>query len=325
VNKFLIKLSVILSGLAVVAMPLQAGALDRLGVTLTNGDFYLKEGTVNSAWHQETSGVNIGNYSLSGDRISLLDQGNTQKFVNIKEPGWNSQWNATYFSDGSQPFASKQLVSKLSDGQYRLLVLRDDGSVVMKDGPWNTGWWSGTVEPSNVADIAIGGDRIGVVMNTGEFKVKQLTPGKFSHPNNTSWDVEATDASANKVAISSTRIAYIDANNNAYVKEGATNSQWFGNKTVIHSLSNRIRLAGNRSCSLGMGIRAGVVECKEGALDSLPVQVYSSDASDVKVSTSRVGVVTTGNNAYVLEGSLHGANSGWQMLGLGNIASIETN
>jgi hypothetical protein len=324
-KNFLVKLSAIISGLAVVILPLQAGAMDRIAVTFTGGDLYLKEGPVNAGWHQETRGVTISTYSLSGDRMSLLDWGSNQKYVNIKEPNWDSQWNPTYFSDGGQPTAVNQLVSKLSNGQYRLLVLRSDGSVVMKDGPWNGGWWSGTIEPSNVASIAIGGDRIGIVMNNGDFKVKQLTPGQFSHPNNTPWDLEATDAVANKVSISSTRIAYIDSNFRAYVKEGGTNAPWFDNKTVIHSPVRSIWLSGDRTCALGVAPRDGVVECKEGALNSLPTQVYSSDALDVSLTSNRIGIVTTSHNAYVLEGSIHGANSGWQMLGLGNITSIEAN
>lgn len=311
--------------LAYWALPTQASALDRIGATLTNGDFYLKEGPYNAGWRQETSGVTIGNFSLSVDRISLFDQGDTGKAVSIKEPAWNSPWNRAYWTDGSTPAASKALVSQLSDGQYRLLVLRTDGSVVMKDGPYNTGWWSGTVESSSVSDIVIGGDRIGVVMSNGDFKVKQLTPGQFSHPNNTVWDLEAIGASPNKVALTNTRIAYIDSGNNAYVKEGATNAPWFGGKAVIHSLSGRVRLAGNRVCSLGTGARAGVIECKDGALDASPVQVYSSDATDVKVTVNRVAVVTSANNALLLEGSIYGANSGWLTVGTANITGLELN
>jgi hypothetical protein len=323
-RKLLLKLSVVISGLAIITLPLQASALDRVAATFTNGDAYLKEGPINAPWHQETSGVDIGNYSLSGNRISLLDQGNSQKFVNVKEPSWDSPWNGVYWTDGGAPAATKALVSQLSNGQNRLLVLRADGSVIMKDGPWNTGWWSGTIEPSNVSDIVIGGDRIGVIMNNGDLKVKQLTPGQFSHPNNTAWDIETTGATAGKASMTNTRIAYIDSNNNVFIKEGSTTAPWFGNKTTIHSLSSRVRLAGNRVCSLGMGIRTGVVECKDGSLDRIPTQVYNNDATDVKITQTRIGVVTTSSNAYLLEGSIYAANSGWQRIA-GNATSLELN
>src|SRR5437868_2185228 len=144
--KIFIKAVAVFLGLIILVLPLRVNALDRIAVTLTNGDMYLKEGPVNAGWHQETSGVNISGLSLAGDnRIAFLNQGNSQKPVTLKEPYWNSQWNWVYFTDGGVPAATKALVSQLSDGSYRLLVLRADGSVVMKDGPWNTGWWSGTI------------------------------------------------------------------------------------------------------------------------------------------------------------------------------------
>jgi hypothetical protein len=325
VRNLFIKLSVIISGLAVMALPLQAAAMDRIGVTFTNGDLYIKEGPINSAWHQETSGVNIGNYSLSGDRMSLLDVGNSQKPVSIKEPSWNSQWNWTYFSDGGQPNASKQLVSKLSNGQYRLLVLRADGSVVMKDGPWNTGWWSGTIEASGVSDIVIGGDRIGEIMNNGDFKVKQLTPGQFSHPNNTSWNLEATGASAGKAAMTNNRLAYINSSNQIQVKDGGLTDSWSqAGPGYIFDTASKVLLSANRICVLRTD---NIVLCKDGSPGASAVKVYNN-ATDMSLSQSnsnRIVVMTSDHSAYALEGSIYGANSGWQFVGIGNIASIGTN
>jgi hypothetical protein len=325
-NRLLKIISSVVSG-GILLFPLSASALDRIAVTFTNGDLYLKEGPVNAVWRQETSGVNLGNYSLSGNRISLYDAGGVNKEVAIKEPAWNSPWNWAYITNSGVPGsdATKALVCQLSDGSYRLLVLRSDGSVVMKDGPWNTGWWSSTLQPSSgtVSDIVIGGDNIGVIMSDGTFEAKQLTPGKFSHPNNTPWLTVATNVTS--ASMSTGLVAYRDNLNNVYAKEGGPNDTWFLNNTnspaIIYDNAAELRVAGERLCVLKINNN---VECKENFLGSPSKLTYMS-ANKVEITSNRVAVTTTGNNAYLLEGPLAGPNSGWQQIGAGNISSLQMN
>jgi hypothetical protein len=293
-----------------------AGATDRIGVTLNDGNLYVKDGAANGPWHQQTSGVSIGGFSLNGDRIALLDQGTSMKTVSVKEPAWNSPFNATYFTDGSQPAATKALVSKLSDGQYRLLVLRADGSVVMKDGPWNTAWWSGTLQPSSgtVSDIVIGGDRIGVIMSNGDFEVKQLTPGQFSHPNNTPWQTVANNVTS--ASMTNNRIAIV-TEGAVIVKDGDINAQWYQN--IVISYASKVEVAGDRICAIKNPGWSGQIniECKEGGLTSLPVQVNQNSPSDFSLNATRVLVLRTSGVAELLEGSFNGPNSGWQTITTG--------
>lgn len=303
--------------LAIVAFPAQTFAADRIMTILTNGDAYLKEGGINSGWRQLTAGVSIGSLSLSGDRMTVFDQGSPNKTVSIKEPAFNSQWDATYY--GSSPSASKALVSQLSNGQYRLLVLRADGSVIMKDGPYNAGWWSGTVEASGVSDIVIGGDRIGIVTSGGDFKVKHLTPGQFSHPNDVAWSLQTTNVAS--ASLTNQHLAIVDISGNVRGKSGSINAGWWGD--VLYNNTSKVHLSGYRMCVLKT---SNNVECKEGDINYFNVTsklVYDS-ATDVKINSNRIAVRTSGNNAFVLEGPIYGANSGWQQIGT-NVGSLELN
>lgn len=298
-------------------VPLQASALDRIVATFTNGDAYLKEGPTYATWEQMTAGVTIGNLSLAGDWISLVNAGDSpNNEVSVKQPNWDSPWEWTTWGT---PTNTKALVSKLSNGEYRQLVLRNDGSVTIKDGTWNSGWWSGTVESSGVTDIVIGGDNIGVIMSDGTFKAKQLTPGKFSHPNNTPWSNLASNVS--EAVMSNDWIAVKDSSNNVYAKAGNVNAPWYGNHAVIYDNASKVRVSSQRLCVVKVDTS---VECKQGALGASSKLTYSS-ATDVKVSSTRFVVTTSAHNAYVLEGNLYGANSGWNFIGIGNIASVEIN
>lgn len=316
-KKLLLVISLIFV-LATLIIPLRATAAERITATLTSDNLYLKEGPVNATWQQLTSGVGIIGPSLAGDRISILDDTSSNKTVSIKEPAWNSPWNMTHWG---APLATDQVVSQLSDGQYRLLVLRADGSVVMKDGPWNTGWWSGTIEPSGVARIAIGGDRIAVIMTNGDLKVKHLTPGQFSHPNNVSWTLVSNNVF--HAEMTNTRLATTDTDMNVYAKDGDLTAPWFGDKAKIYDNINNIyalHLGGDRICVHKMN---GSVECKEGGLGTGSILTFS--CGEPKANATRVAVIACDTNAYVLEGSLHGPNSGWQWIGTGNIGRLDLN
>lgn len=314
-KKLLFAIATIVFSGATLLAPLPASALDRIGVTFTNGDMYVKEGLVNAGWNRMTGGVSIGNFSLSDTRMSIVDTGAPNPAVSIKEPGVGSQWQATYYGSGFTP-ATKALVSKLSNGQYRLLVLLSNGNVLMKDGPYNTGWWSGTVATS-ASDIMIGGDNIGVVTTGGTFEAKRLTPGQFSHPNNTPWVTESTNVTA--AAMGGDMIAFKGSNNVVYAKQASLTTGW----AFMYDNVSKIRTNGQRICVIKVG---NYVECKQGGLSGTSVRVYDQ-ASDVQLNEAgtRIAVLTATNNAYLLEGTLYGANSGWQFFGMGNIANIRLN
>ncbi len=251
-----------------------AQAIQRIGVVLGDGNFYVKEGPTFAGWTKLTSGVDIGGIELVGDRIAVLDWGGGVDDVSIKEPLVGSQWLPVFYGLGND--ANKMLVSHLSNGDYRLLVLKTDGSVVMKDGPWNASWWSGTIA-TGVEDIFIGDDSIGVINSNGDFLAKQLTPGQFSHPNNVSWNLVATDAAT--AAISSVRVAYIDSTGNLYAKRGGITAQWFNNKAVIYDNAAQVETVGNRLCVIKFNYDA---ECKQGGLDA-PSLLVAEDIADLRL------------------------------------------
>lgn len=322
-RKLLVKLSSILA-LGIIIFPLQASAADRIAATFPNGDIYLKEGGLSSDWHQLTSGVNVGNLSIAGDRVSVLDSGGFNKEVAIKEPSWNSAWNWTYW--GSQPYAIYQSVSQLSNGQPRLVVQISDGSFMVKDGPWNTGWWSGTLDlpAGGVSNFVIGGDRIGIITSAKDFYIKQLTPGQFSHPNNTQWQLVANNVLA--AVMNNNLIAYQDnSSGNVYAKEGAVNAPWTGNHAVIYDNllhSGDLRVGGDRLCVVKV---SHMIECKQGGMATMSIPTWDGGAS-VDVSSTRVAVRSIDLvNSWVLEGSLHGPNSGWQKISSDGVFQIDLN
>jgi hypothetical protein len=322
-RKILLKLSIIISGVIVIALPLQASALDRLVATFSNGNMYLKEGALTSPWHQLTSGTNTGNVSLAGNRIVLANLNNLNNETAVKEPNWDSPWQWAYWG---QPFTSASYTSLLSDSNYRLVVLRNDGTIILKDGPWNTGWWSGTLTlpTGNLSNVVVGGDRMGVIMDTGNFYVKQLTPGQFSHPNNTVWQLEATGVANAKMTNS--RIVYEEQSTGyLYGKDGDITAPWFGNHAVLYSgmsKSAAYDLGGNRLCAVKAG---STIECKEGGL-GVGSKLTWNGGTDVSVSSNRIAVQSSDLiNSWVLEGSVLGANSGWQWISSGGVLQVDMN
>lgn len=302
---------------------LNVAAEERIAVKFTNGDLYLKEGGIpfSGTWRQLTSGVNVGDVSLAGDYMALVDEGNSQKTVTLKQPAWNSGWNFIDLESTIGGTTKKVAMTKTSDGLYRIVILRSNGSVVMKDGAWNSGFWSGTLEASGVTDIVVGGDNVGIIKSNGDFKAKKLTPGQIGHPNNVSWLLVAQ--SVTKAAMTQDRVAIVSGGN-VQAKEGGVTGAWqnTGLAPGIFSFASSVELSGNRLCAITNPSQLRV-ECKDGSFLNSGKMVYL-DAVDFKISGDRFLALKANGDAEAMKGSLT-QNSGWFFVNIGNAAAIEMN
>lgn len=305
-KKFLGVLALALT-LALTLVPLQAHAEERIGVKFNNGNLYVKPGPVTAAWQQLTSGVSIGDFDLAGDYISLINTGGgNPNTMMLKQPSWNSPFNYVHLNT-----ASKVAMTKTSDGLYRIVILQTNGSVVMKDGAWNTGYWSGTLEASGVTDIVVGGDNVGIIKSNGDFKAKKLTPGQFSHPNNTAWQLVATDV--DEAAMTNTRMAILSGGA-VYAKEGGITSPWAYNKGILFDYALNVFLSDSKLCARTEPNWEGskVLQCSEGSVSNWTKYVYVN-LKDARLNQERILVLANDNSVQVLEGSLT-YNSGWRTI-----------
>jgi hypothetical protein len=293
-------------------------AAPRIGVKFTNGDLYLKEGGApfSGTWRQLTSGVNIGDTSFAGDYMALVNEGNSQKMVMLKQPAWNSPWDYINLQSGGST-TKKIAMTKTSDGNYRIVILQTDGSVVMKDGAWNSGYWSGTMEASGVTDVVVGGDNVGIIKSNGDFKAKRLTPGQFSHPNNVAWQVVAKSVS--KAAMTQDRVAVLTGSN-VRAKDGGISGAWQAG--VIYSHASSVEVTGNRICAITNPGQLRV-ECKEGSLTAAPKLVYLN-AVEFKTSGDYFLARKANGNVEAMQGNIN-QNTGWYWVNIGNGAAIELN
>lgn len=293
--------------LVLTLIPLQAHAAERIATTFSNGSFFLKEGALNSGWSPITSGVSIGSISLSGDYIGLIDTGGANpNSLSIKSPAWNSPWEPVHTHT-----AKKVVTTQTSDGNYRILVLQTNGSVVMKDGAWNSGYWSGTLA-TGVKDVVLGGDNVGVIMENKDFKAKRLVPGQFSHPNNVEWKTVANHAS--EAVMTDTWVAVL-VNGQVIAKDRGIDSWWYG--ASIYDYATSVQAAGNRICATtkpNWGTRIEV-QCKEGALSAVPVLTYVG-ASKFKINANRFLAMKANGQVEAMEGTLT-QNSGWMPIATG--------
>jgi hypothetical protein len=292
-----------------------AHAEERIGVQFSNENLYLKSGSVTSPWNQIASGVSIFEYDLAGDYISVINSGGGNPWTAmLKQPSWNSPWNYLHLNNAGHVY-----MTKTSNGQYRIVIVQTDGSVVMKDGAWNSGYWSGTIVPSGASSVVLGTDNVGVRMTNGDFKVKRLVPGQFSHPNNVEWQLVATNVDS--AAMSDTRIA-VAQSHLVWAKEGGITAPW--NQAPIFDAANLVRLAGDRLCAIRTDSK---VECKEGSLSSEP-KFTADNILGFELSKTRFLALHNysgggGGTVDVMEGSLN-QNSGWRTIATGAIA-IELN
>lgn len=305
-KKFFGVLAIVLA-LSITLLPLRAHAEERIGVKFNNGNLHVKPGPVSAPWQQLTSGVSIGDFDLVGDYISLINTGGgNPNTMMLKQPSWNSPWDYVHLNT-----AAKVSMTKTSNGQYRIVVLKTDGSVYMKDGAWNSDW-IGTIEVSGVSKVVLGGDNVGLIMNNGDFKAKRLTPGQFTNPNSVAWQLVALDV--NEAAMTDTRIA-IRRVGAIFAKEGGISAPWFNNNNVIISYATNVRLAGDKLCATKDPAWQGnalYVECQQGSFGSQSVATYG-EPTDFQISQTRFLALKPNGTVEVMEGSLS-RNSGWRTI-----------
>lgn len=301
--------------MAVILLPGNALAVDRVGVVLTNGDLYAKEGPRYAEWKQLTSGVDIADFDFAGDYIGVVDKtaGPNANMFSVKDPLLTSTWNFVHLNN-----AKKSAIAKLSNGLYRMVVLTTTGDVYMKDGVWNSGYWSGTVA-TGVKDIVVGGDNVGVIMNNNDFKAKKLTPGQFSHPNNTTWQLVSTGITG--AAMTNDRVAVLKAGA-VRAKDGGVTGAW--NSSNIYDNATAVRLGGDRICAITFS--SIVVQCKEGGLSASPIYTYTTTGgklvSDFRVTSNRFMALNSNGDSYIMDGTLTN-NNGWGFVTTGNGSKIQ--
>lgn len=290
--------------------PAKALAVDRIGVVFNNGDLYVKEGPHYAEWKQLTSGVDIGSINMIGNYISVIDKGGSNPHtLSLKDPLLTSTWEMIHMHN-----AKKVAMTKLSNGLYRIVILQTDGTVVMKDGVWNSGYWSGTLG-AGVKDIVVGGDNVGVIMTNGDFMAKDLSPETTSHPNNVPWLLIAQNIT--EAAMTNDRLAVLKEGA-VIAKEGGVNGQWYS--SPIYEYASKVRLASDRICAITNPGQLRV-ECKEGALSAQPVLTYL-DAVDFKITPNRFMALKSDGRAEVMDGTLS-RNGGWNFVAWNNAAKIE--
>lgn len=331
-NKLFTKLGALLS-LAVLIFPATAlAAPDRIVGKAQGGDLYMKEGPLNAQWVKIASGGLPASISASAARVSYVDYNDPMTPVYIKEPSFDSVWRNVFHGTGGTDTVFDEKTCLLSNNQYRLLVAYFDGSGVdklyMKDGPYNAGWKSLDLSGgTSIYQVVCAADRVGVVMSSGSFITKTLTPGQFTDPDNVAWQTQATDVAF--AEMTANRIAYVDINNyKVFAKDGPMNAPWYGNHAVIlDNLDNMVgdgemRIGGDRICIINLSYD---LICKQGGLGAKAV-LTKSNAVGVAVSNNRIIVNDLdGVNTWALEGPLYGPNSGWIKIDSNQMVETEVN
>ncbi len=292
-------------------------AADRIVGEFTSGDLWMKEGPTFAVWKQMTGGVDVGDYALVGDWLTVVDANLGVEDVSIKEPFWNSKWHVVFGGLGYD--TKKVATTQRSDGLYRLVVLDTSGRLWLKEGATNSGWWSSTMEPESgtITKLSASGDRIVVLMQDGKLFGKELVPGTYNHPTTIEWELLAEDGS--DFALTEDRVAYVDSSNRVNFKEGRLISHWYsGGPGYVFDNAKSIHLFDDKACYINLSDNA---YCKKGPLGATTVLTYES-VSDIQLSYNRFGVVTLDMSAHIMEGPLYGNSSGWDFIAYRNILSM---
>ncbi len=292
-------------------------AVDRIVGEFTSGDLWMKEGPTFAVWDQMTGGVEVGDYALAGDWLTVLDANSGVEDVSIKEPFRNSKWHMVFGGLGFD--AKKVATTQRSDGLYRLVVLDTSGKLWLKEGTKNSGWWSSAMGPESgtIAKLSASRDRIVVLMQDGKLLGKELVPGAYSHPAAIEWKLLAEGGT--DFALTEDRIAYVDSSNRVNIKEGGFSNTWYsGGPGYVFDTAKSVRLFNDKACYINLSNNA---YCKQGSLGATTVLTYESVA-DVQLSHNRYGVVTLDKSAHIMEGPLYNNPNGWGFIAYQNIISM---
>jgi len=203
-------------------------ASTRIGIINLEGDSYVKEGALNTAYEFEGTAKSI---ALSGKRIGIINlEGNSY----VKE----GALNAAYEFEA----AAKSLA--LSGNRIGIINLENDSFV--KEGALNAPY---EFEAAGT-QIALSGNRIGIINLENDSFVKE---GALNAP----YEFQAAGTT---VVLSGNRIGVINLAGESYVKEGALNAPW-----VFEGTAKALALSGNR---IGIINTEGDSYVKEGALNA---------------------------------------------------------
>ncbi|BEL11697.1 hypothetical protein Q0Z83_098880 [Actinoplanes sichuanensis] len=170
----------------------------------------------------------------------------------------------------------------------RIGILTADGVAYVKEGTLGATWEK---EYSGVKQLVLAGDRIGVLTNDGVALVKEGHLGA-------AWVTEQTGIK--QLALDGDRIGVLTTGGIAYVKEGSLSAGWVNEYSNVQ----QIALSGNR---IGVLTTAGAALVKQGTLSA----AWSTQHTGMKqlvLAGTRIGVLSTGGIAYVKEGAL---NASW--------------
>ncbi|WP_052311834.1 MULTISPECIES: hypothetical protein [unclassified Actinoplanes] len=142
-------------------------------------------------------------------------------------------------------------------------------------------------------NVALAGDRVGILTNNSVAYVKEGTPAA------TSW-VNEYPGGVKQLVLAGNRIGVLLTNGDAYVKEGGLSTGWVLEQSNVKQLT----LAGTR---IGVVLTNGIAYVKEGGLSAAWVMEYQG-VQQLALTTNRIGVVLTNGIAYVKEGGL---STGW--------------
>jgi hypothetical protein len=166
----------------------------------------------------------------------------------------------------------------------RIAVLKNNGTVVIKEGGLSATWVN---LRSGVKQVVLAGDRIGVLATDGTAYVKDGTISA-------AW--VAVRSGVKQIALSGDRIGVVTKDNLAFAKAGALNAAWVQQASSI----KQIALAGTR---IGVLSIAGNTFVKEGSLTAGFDQQSSTNAQ-ISLTATRVGVLSVAANSWVKEGAL---------------------
>lgn len=214
---------------------------DMVGVLTTGGDLYVKQGNLYQGWLHMTNNVKDFALESAKGRVAVLG---TDGKVFVKEGGLQGTWveqatnvkevelSGTYIgvvtNDGKAFVKEDNLWApwteqmggvanlEMEAANGRIAVVRTDGSLAVKEGGLYASWVEQT---TNVKDVDLSGDYLGVVFTNGLASVKQgnLYAG---------W-INQMDGAANiEVDAATARVGVLRDNGSLAVKDGGPYGAW---------------------------------------------------------------------------------------------------
>jgi cell wall-associated NlpC family hydrolase len=242
-----------------------SGALVRVSAASSHGDYYgavrLFEGGTSSA------------PALGSQRVAYAEGGELWAKDGDLEapPEWQASDVKKYVMEGD-----------------RVAVLKNDGSLLAKEGDLGPDWY--TVDADSVTDFQLDGDRIAFTEGTDLYVVDGELDGEAVHQ----------DAAVKAFQIEGDRVGVLTPEGELLVKEGDLGPEW---ETIADGGVTDFQLHGTR-----IAYREGTaLFAQEGELDAQSVD-QEVDATAYQLSGDRLAALTAAGELMVKEGDL---DPGW--------------